>query len=113
MRTIIAGSRDIWSYDLLEQAIDEIDWPITRVVCGMARGADSVGWAWAFINDIPIDEFAADWDGFGKPAGIIRNVAMSNNADALILLWDGQSKGSQHMLGAAHRRRLKIKVIHP
>lgn len=111
MRTIIAGSRDIWSYDLLEKAIDEIDWPITRVVCGMARGADSVGWAWAFINNIPIDPYPANWDRDGKPAGIIRNGLMALNADALILLWDGRSPGSQHMLGVAHRKRLKIKVM--
>lgn len=111
MRTIIAGTRHIWSYDLLERAIDEIDWPITRVVCGMAMGADSVGWAWAFINGIPIDEFPADWNRLGKSAGILRNVTMANNAEALILLWDGRSTGSQHMLGVAHRKRLKIKVM--
>ena len=111
MKTIIAGSRSIWSYDLLERAIDEIDWPITTVVCGMARGADSVGWAWAYINGIPIDERPADWKGKGRSAGIIRNVEMANNAEALILLWDGQSTGSQHMLSAAHRKRLKIKVM--
>lgn len=110
MRTIIAGSRDIWSYDLLEQVIDEIEWPITSVVCGMAPGADSVGWAWAHINSVPIDERPADWNGKGKSAGIIRNVEMANNADTLILLWDGQSHGSQHMLSVAHRKRLKIKV---
>lgn len=110
MRTIIAGSRDIWSYDLLEQAIDEIDWPITSVVCGMARGADSVGWAWAYINNIPIAEFPADWE-LGRSAGIQRNCQMAVNADALILLWDGHSLGSQHMLGVAHRKRLKIKVV--
>lgn len=111
MRTIIAGSRGIWSYDLLERAIDEIDWPITTVVCGMARGADSVGWAWAYINGIPIDEHPADWKLTGKKAGIIRNIEMAIQADALILLWDGRSLGSQHMLGVAHRKRLKIKVI--
>lgn len=98
MRTIIAGGRDIWRYDVLEQAVDEIDWPITRVVSGMARGMDSVGWAWAHLNGIPIDECWADWDGKGKAAGILRNIHMAHHADALILVWDGQSKGSGHML---------------
>lgn len=113
MRTIIAGSRDIWSYDLLERAIDEIDWPITRVVCGMAPGADSVGWAWAFLNQIPLDPYPADWGRLGKQAGPTRNVHMAAVADALILLWDGRSPGSRHMLITARKRNLKIKVINP
>jgi SLOG family YspA-like protein len=107
MRTIIAGGRDIWDYAALESAIFQIDWPITRVVCGMARGMDSVGWAWAHINGIPIDEYWADWDGKGKAAGILRNIEMAHHADALIVVWDGQSKGSGHMLRVAGAMKLR------
>lgn len=101
MRVIIAGGRNIWSYALLEDAIKESGFDITRVVCGMAPGADSVGWAWAYTNGIPIDEFPADWLRYGNSAGPIRNAEMAKNAEALILFWDGISKGSRNMLNQA------------
>lgn len=61
MKTIIAGSRHLWSYTLVERAIDESSFAISEVVCGMAPGVDSVGWAWAYVNGIKIVEMPADW----------------------------------------------------
>ena len=111
MRVIIAGSRHIWNYAMLESAIEESGFDITSVVCGMAPGADCVGWAWAHINGIPIDEQPADWDRYGKRAGPLRNVAMAARADALILLWDGISLGSRNMLHEANRVYLETFTV--
>lgn len=53
MRTIIAGSRDITDWTLLIRAIRDAQasfadgWPITRVLCGGARGVDTLGKLWA------------------------------------------------------------------
>lgn len=110
MRVIIAGTRSIWSYAFLEMAIEESGFDISTVICGMAPGADSVGWAWANVNGVPIEEFPADWERYGRKAGYLRNEEMGQNADALILLWDGISKGSALMLAIAHRRGLKTCV---
>ena len=111
MRTIIAGTRSIWNYDALDYAIGKSDWNITQVVCGMAPGMDSVGWAWAHVNNIPIAEFPADWAGLGKYAGLHRNIEMARNADALILIWDGTSRGSGHMLKTARHAGLQTLEI--
>lgn len=50
----------------------------------------------------------ADWDAHGKAAGPIRNRKMAQEADALLLLWDGKSKGSASMLAEAKRTGLQI-----
>lgn len=42
-------------------------------------------------------EFPADWKAHGKAAGPIRNKQMAEYADALLLIWDGESKGSASM----------------
>lgn len=44
-----------------------------------------------------IVEFPADWNTHGKAAGPIRNRKMAEYADALLLIWDGKSRGSTNM----------------
>ncbi|HEX3768205.1 MAG TPA: hypothetical protein VHT72_07490, partial [Puia sp.] len=49
-----------------------------------------------------------NWTQLGKRAGIIRNEEMGNYAEALIYIWDGKSKGTEHMINYAKKRGLKI-----
>jgi len=108
MKTIIAGGREITNPKFLNAAISKCGWTITEVVSGTARGVDQMGEAWAANNNVPVKRFPADWDGLGKRAGYIRNQAMAGYAEALVLVWDGQSAGSGHMLAIAHALKLKI-----
>lgn len=107
MKTIIAGSRDEWSYYAVDNAVVECGWEVSQVVCGMAPGIDSVGWAWAHINSIPIDECPADWNRFGNSAGPIRNAFMAARGNALICI-HRFTPGSLNMLAVARKRGLKI-----
>lgn len=74
---------------------------LSEVVSGDARGVDSSGWAFAYQYDVPIRHFPADWDKHGKAAGPIRNKEMAQYADELVLVWDGESRGSAHMKSMA------------
>ncbi len=98
MKTIIAGSRSIWDdvscFILIEQHRDTI----TEVVSGNAQGPDRYGERWAWSRNVPIYRFIPDWRLHGKAAGIIRNKRMGDYADQLIALWDGESKGTDHMI---------------
>ncbi len=44
-----------------------------------------------------LKEFPPDWEKHGKAAGPIRNKEMAEYADALLLIWDGKSRGSASM----------------
>lgn len=55
MRTIIAGSRDVEDYAMLQKAILDSGIPITVVLTGRARGVDKLGERWAFENGIPVE----------------------------------------------------------
>lgn len=108
MRTIIAGGRDFSDYDTLVHILNhEIPWKITTVICGEAKGADTCGKIWAIENSIPVESFPANWEKFGKSAGIRRNRKMAQNAEALVVFWDGKSKGTRNMYKEAHKYRLK------
>lgn len=111
MKLIIAGSRGVDDYEALRFAmVDSRLWKQHRqsieVVCGMARGADALGLLFAERNNLKVHKFPADWDNHGKRAGYLRNAEMAAFADACLILWDGQSKGSAHMRDIAIKRGL-------
>lgn len=101
MKVIIAGSRTIEDYDQLLKAVAEAPFQITEVVSGTAKGVDLMGERWAKEKGIAIKRFKPDWPRDGNSAGYFRNVLMAQYADALILVWDGYSKGSASMLRIA------------
>ena len=111
MKVIIAGGRDVTNYAYVEAAAKESGFSISEVVSGCARGADTLGEMWAKDNSIPIKKFPADWNSLGKKAGHVRNCQMGDYADALIALWDGQSRGTKHMIDYATKKGLKVFVF--
>ena len=112
-RVIIAGSREFNDYQLLCLTMDKllvnIKVPIV-VVCGMARGADSLGKRYAEEKGFYVDEHPANWRKFGKAAGYIRNEEMAMNADALVAFWDGKSRGTEHMINLANKHGLMVRI---
>jgi len=100
MKTIIAGSRSITDMTTVQEAITRSGWEekITEVVSGNAVGVDRLGEMWAMRKNIRVKRFLAEWDRYGKSAGMIRNREMAEYGDALILVWDGESKGSRNMM---------------
>lgn len=110
MKTIIAGSRSITDYDALLRAIGQAGWKITEVLSGGTTGVDRMGERWAKENGVPVRMFPADWIKYGKSAGPIRNMQMAEQADALIVLWDGKSKGAKSMIRIAREVGLPILV---
>ena len=113
MKIIIAGSRSISDYEILKTAIALSGFEISTVVSGHARGVDYLGELWARKNKIPVQIFLPDWNTYGKSAGIRRNIEMAKNADGLIALWDGRSKGTEHMIRIAKDYKLKVYVSQP
>lgn len=112
MRTIIAGSRDIDTYIWLEAAIAASGFgdQISTVISGGAKGVDSLGEWYAIQYGIPLEIHKADWAKYGRGAGPIRNQEMAEIADALIALWDGESRGTADMINKARLHNLKVYV---
>lgn len=114
MKIIIAGGREFNDYFLLKEECDKIigDYPdMITIVSGGARGTDSLGEQYARANNYFIERYPADWDRYGKAAGYRRNEQMAQNAEALIAFWDGESKGTKHMIDLAVSYKLKVFVI--
>lgn len=112
MKIIIAGGRDfddIQRLDVVMYHWDETD-PCLEIVCGMAKGADALGYSWAVCNNVSLACFYADWDTHGKAAGPIRNEQMADYADVLVAFWDGKSRGTKNMIDQALKKGLETHV---
>lgn len=101
MKLIIAGTRTFkYNVNCLMGILD-LFWihptDITEVVSGGSKGIDFLGELFAQSYDIHLKEFPADWETHNKAAGPIRNKQMAEYADALLLIWNGESKGSKNM----------------
>ena len=119
-KVIVAGSRTAGdnpsTYQLLERKLNLIleKKSITHdivIVSGGAKGADLWGELYARDYNYKVKRYPADWDRFGKRAGYLRNEDMAANADALVALWDGTSRGTQHMINIAAQHGLPTRII--
>lgn len=112
MKVIIAGGREFNDYPTLCKVCDRMlsKSEDVEIVSGGARGADALGERYAKERGYALKVFTADWDKYGKAAGYIRNDEMSQYGDALISFWDGESKGTGHMIELANKRGLKVKI---
>ncbi|MEY4565403.1 MAG: Salinibacter virus [Planctomycetota bacterium] len=106
MKVVIAGSRSINNEELVFQAIEEASFEITEVISGGAKGVDRIGEAWAKNRNIPIRIMKPVWTH--KGAGLARNAEMAEVADALIAVYDGESKGTKHMIETMEKKGKRV-----
>ena len=110
MRIIIAGSRTITEYSTVFNAMNYLNLNPTAILSGCAEGVDKLGERWAKEHKIRIERYPADWEKHGKKAGYIRNAEMVKNADWLVAIWDGKSKGTKHTIDLANKKGIKVFV---
>jgi len=100
MKLVIFGSRNVEDMRAVESAMEACGMAskVTEIVSGGARGVDRLGEQYARQRGIPCKVFPAPWGKYGKRAGPIRNVNMANYADYGVAVWNGESRGTAHMI---------------
>jgi hypothetical protein len=84
---------------------------ITEFLHGGARGADRLAFRWAVRHHVRSHCFAADWERFGKAAGVRRNYQMAQAGDMLLAFWDGRSAGTRHLISCMQQLGKPVVVI--
>ena len=111
---IVAGSRSFNDYNLLKRKLDHLLKNVGDeivIVSGHARGADKLGERYAREKGYRVKVFKADWDKYGKTAGMIRNGIMAGYSNVLVAFWDGKSRGTQNMIHLMHQQNKPLRVI--
>lgn len=116
LAVVISGSRgytDFWDFTyaldaliLPNQLRDKI-----RIFEGGAIGVDKLAAKYCVTRKIEHKRFEAYWDDEGRAAGILRNIRMIDEGDILIAFWDGQSKGTQHAIDYAVKKRKRTIIV--
>src|SRR5438132_11768271 len=99
MLILVCGGREYADGHALNAALDAInaDRPVTQLIHGAARGADSLAAAWARSRGIPTLPFPADWKNDGKAAGFVRNAKMVRDGRPDLVVAFPGGKGTAHM----------------
>ena len=112
MKIIVAGSREYSNKKKVFRILDFLYAanPNIEIVSGLAKGPDSYGKEWAEKNGVTVHKFPANWNKYGKSAGYRRNEEMAKFSQILLAFWDGESRGTMHMINLAKKHGLKVKV---
>jgi hypothetical protein len=118
MKYIVAGSRGFTDYN---KAVDYLsvlvrcplapDSEPPTIISGTAKGADQLGEEYAKNYGFEVIRMPANWEKHGRSAGYKRNVEMAKIADHCIVFWDGESRGSKHMIDIAMEAKLTTTVV--
>ena len=108
----MTGGRFMDDADLVDASLSE--WhehkPITVLIHGAARGADSLCEAWAVAHGITVESYPVSnkkWKRYGKAAGHIRNGLMLTKQPAVLLAFPG-GRGTENMIQQARAVGLPI-----
>ena len=112
MRVIIAGSRTKNAYKAVMDALDQSGFVVDldAVLSGHSGTVDLAAEKFAMTYGFDLEIYPANWKGRGRAAGPYRNGVMVGQADALIALWDGKSRGTSGIIEMARAKGLKVYI---
>lgn len=116
-RLLVCGSRGITDKDWIFSQIESY-W-YEHLACysdpimieGAARGVDLIAKAYAVENNWEVEEYPAEWDKYGRGAGYIRNDIMVKAADEVLILWDGESRGTKNDIDLCKKYNKPHKIV--
>lgn len=110
MKVLVCGSRDWPDYVAIRRRLEQLP-KGTTIIHGGAPGADQD--AGIIARSLGFDQhiFPAQWQTYGKRAGIFRNLQMLDQEPELVLAFQKNgSTGTQHTISEARRRRIPVEV---
>lgn len=114
-KVIVAGSREFTDKDYIYTKLNELlegykEFNEVEIVQGECRGVDIIAKQYAIDNNLPYKSFPANWNLYGKSAGVLRNIEMAKYSDVLIAFYGG-SRGTSNMIKEARKHGLKIHIV--
>jgi len=122
LRIAIVGSRTFTNKSYFEEKVLELIEPFIKqgitieVVSGGAKGTDTLAEQFAKDKGFLFKCFPADWETFGRSAGVRRNKEIirytnANNNGLVIAFWDFKSPGTKSTIQLARLASIPIEIV--
>ena len=107
MKLLVVGSRNIKDFDLTPYINSNAD----TIISGGANGIDTLAEQYADSHRLSKYILRPRYDLYGRSAPLKRNDHMVDIADAVLIIWDGKSKGTEHTLKYANKSGKPVTII--
>lgn len=107
MRVAVVGSRDLHVDDLGVYLPEDV----TEIVSGGAKGIDTDARIYALQHGIKLTEILPEYEKYGRNAPLLRNVSIIENADLVLVFWNGISHGTGFVVKICQKRNIPMKLI--
>ena len=107
MKLLIVGSRSIRNFDLAPYIPDGVE----QIISGGANGVDTLAEEYADKKRISKIILRPDYARYGKGAPLKRNEEMVKMADAVLVIWDGVSRGTKYTVDYAEKQGKKVILV--
>ena len=110
MKAIVCGGRSFSDSKYLEQVMDLCKgwWDLQLIITGGAKGADSLAHQWALKRRLATEVYHADWDTYGKPAGMIRNREMLTIGEPNVVIAFPGTTGTENMITISRKAGVPV-----
>ncbi len=110
MKVAIVGSRKLGDicYPLL---IENVPVGCSEIISGGAEGIDTLARRYAQETGVKLTELLPDYEKYDRVAPLVRNDQIVSLADYVLILWDGKSRGSLHVIMACIKSNKPFKLL--
>lgn len=110
MRIGIVGSRDYPDLDEVREYVRSLSMD-TVVVTGGAPGVDTVAEEEARLLGLKVVVHRAQWDKYGRRAGMLRNKVLVDDCDKVVAFWNEVSTGTKNTISVASKAGKLLRVF--
>lgn len=123
MKILVCGGRDFQDREKIHEILKEYLYlkPDLTIIqggqvttdwkTGRKWGADYLAKKWAEANDVSVLEFKANWNKYGKPAGMIRNQQMLDEGNPDIVIAFKGGNGTADMVKRSKAQDKEVREI--
>ena len=110
VKVAVVGSRSL-AHLQVDFILPYIPEDATEIVSGGARGVDQMAVQLADKRGVPCWEYLPDYARYGRGAPLVRNREIVKQADLVLAVWDGKSRGTRYVMDQCKKTGTALRVF--
>ena len=110
MKVAIVGSRNYPDLEKVREFVRDLSQD-DIIISGGAKGVDETAEDEARKLGMEVISIPAEWNKYGRRAGLMRNDLIVAMADLVVAFWDGVSRGTKYTIDKAKEKNVITQVL--